>query len=192
MDNTIFITRFLQQHKHISISYIDVLNHIFDNLLPFENVKKTIDDYYEQYMFLHRLKNDKFHRIFDGTKHYISIGKSKSENFNPNVTNDITEIDICYYMIDNKKYDNALFETRMDFLSWCKRLNVVEPQKSENYSIFKEINGTMEIDTIQTQELKLLSHGIKENHILLLKIQEQTRCIIFCVIIYLLLDLIKN
>ena len=64
MDNSIFITRFLEQNKNTAISYVDVINCVFDKLSIFEDTMMKIDDYYNEYIHIHRLQHDNIFKFF--------------------------------------------------------------------------------------------------------------------------------
>ena len=176
MDNSIFITRFLEQNKNTAISYVDVINCVFDKLSIFEDTMMKIDDYYNEYIHIHRLQHDNIFKFFDGKQHFISLGESNNKFYCSELKKTITELDICYYMIDNYLFDNILFATRLDFVQWTNSLNVIEPLKSSDYSVFREIrDGMVEIDSVMKPELRLICQGIKENNILLHEINNQIK-----------------
>ena len=167
---TFFINRFLLTNKYKKVNYIDILQHIFLKLSIF-NIEKiyNVEDYYNGFLLLHSFKGINIFRYFDGINYSISYGNT-NDVYISELYHDITDIDICNYILDNDLYDNCLFDTRFNFISWCNIIHLKYEKEEiywEKYSVFVKRDNTMSLDNIEDTQLKILVQGIKENRMLI-------------------------
>jgi hypothetical protein len=158
----LFTIRYVKKQPNTLISYIDILSHVFEKLKIFDTniTYDSIYDYYNGYIYLHTLKVDGIKKVFNGVNHYLVYGTGT-------ILNDKACVQlksICYYIMDNNLYDCELFNDRLEFLTWCKNLKIDYDLKIGHLSVFRTINGKMELDDIKNVEIKLLVQGVKENY----------------------------